>query len=211
MPNLYHLLAFLTTATVILFSRIALASPVQSIPSDESALETWLVLAAFFIIPFVSISGIIAKVMGKLSYKKLCMTLCLTNLILSGVLLFYFYYASQSGLYDAICRVLSFEVYAVPIICIVLVYNLPQGSSQTSYRLPNHHLKNSRIEYQKTYSTQGRKDSLLERTGSIALGLGALVAFGLLNQKLGGGSVRVSGYRRSNGTFVHSYTRHRPR
>jgi hypothetical protein len=51
----------------------------------------------------------------------------------------------------------------------------------------------------------------VNRVGSIALGLGALVAFGLINQKMGGGAVQVSSYHKKNGTFVHSQTRHRPR
>jgi len=52
---------------------------------------------------------------------------------------------------------------------------------------------------------------VVNRVGSIALGLGALVAFGLINQKMGGGAVQVSSYHKKNGTFVHSHTRHRPR
>ncbi len=91
---------------------------------------------------------------------------------------------------------------------------------QTVPLQPNRHSSaNSSPNYYipKNYSVPNFEKTVgfLERTGSIALGLGALVAFGLLNQKMGGGfgggSVRVSGYRKSNGTFVHSHTRHRPR
>lgn len=98
----------------------------------------------------------------------------------------------------------------VPFIQTVPLHPSPNSNPISSPNsTPNHYAS-------KNYSVPNfeKTVSLLERTGSIALGLGALVAFGLLNQKMGGGvgsgSVRVSGYRRSNGTFVHSHTRHRP-
>lgn len=87
--------------------------------------------------------------------------------------------------------------------------NVPVNPTVPTYSSPNYQIP-------KNYSVPDFEiGGFLERAGSIALGLGILVAFGLINQKMGGGvgggSVRVSGYRRSNGTFVDSYTRHRPR
>jgi len=115
----------------------------------------------------------------------------ITSLIVLAVIIatgFYFYKAKQLK-YSA--------SKSIPAIKSVSVY------PTNNYRVP----KNYSVLY-------SEKVGVLERVGSVALGLGALVAFGLLNQKMGGSAgsaVRVKGYHKNNGTFVHSYRRHRPR
>jgi hypothetical protein len=176
-------------------------------------LEKWLILGMVLTIPFVSVVGIFAKALGKWSYRQLYTVLLLTSLLLSGII--FVYSASQCDIDDAVRKTWAFQVCTAPIIGIVLFYNRPQKVSRTSYPLTNYHLTRAKKGYQRNYYSQEKKDSLLGRAGSLVQVLGPVIVLGLVNQKFGGGagggSVRVSGYRRSNGTFVHSYTRHRPR
>ena len=115
----------------------------------------------------------------------------ITSLIVLAVIIatgFYFYRAKQLK---------HSATKSIPATKSVPVY------PTNNYRVPKNY-----------YVPNSEKVGLLERVGSVALGLGALVVFGLLNQKMGGsagGAVRVKGYHKSNGTFVSSHRRHRPR